>query len=47
MSVQHIALARDLDLEVHGDLMMPHLTDPAGLAEQAAIMASAGARACT
>ena len=28
VSVQHIALARDLDLEVHGDLMMPHLTDP-------------------
>ncbi len=43
VSVQHIALARDLDLEVHGDLMMPHLTDPASLAEQAAIMASAGA----
>jgi 4-hydroxy-2-oxovalerate aldolase len=44
VSVQHIALARELDLEVHGDLMMPHLTDPAGLAEQAAIMVGAGAQ---
>jgi 4-hydroxy-2-oxovalerate aldolase len=44
VSVQHIALARELDLEVHGDLMMPHLTDPATLAEQAAIMAGAGAQ---
>jgi 4-hydroxy 2-oxovalerate aldolase len=44
VSVQHIALARELGLEVHGDLMLPHLTDPASLAEQAAIMAGAGAQ---
>ncbi|MDX6579997.1 MAG: 4-hydroxy 2-oxovalerate aldolase [Gaiellales bacterium] len=44
VSVQHIALARELELEVHGDLMLPHLTDPASLAEQAAIMAAAGAQ---
>jgi 4-hydroxy 2-oxovalerate aldolase len=43
VSVQHIALARELELEVHGDLMLPHLTDPASLAEQAAIMVGAGA----
>ena len=44
VSVQHIALARELGLEVHGDLMLPHLTDPASLAEQAAIMVAAGAQ---
>jgi 4-hydroxy 2-oxovalerate aldolase len=44
VSVQHIALARELELEVHGDLMLPHLTDPASLAEQAAIMVAAGAQ---
>ena len=44
VSVQHIALARELGLDVHGDLMMPHLADPRSLAEQAEMMASAGAQ---
>lgn len=44
VAVQHIALARDLGLEVNTDLMMPHLTDPATLAEQAAIMVDAGSQ---
>jgi len=44
VSVQHIALARDLGLEVNTDLMMPHLTDKATLAEQAAIMVDAGSQ---
>jgi 4-hydroxy-2-oxovalerate aldolase len=44
IAVQHIALARELRLDVHGDLMMPHRTGPETLAEQAAIMAGAGAQ---
>jgi len=44
ISTQHIALARELGLEVNTDLMMPHLTDSATLAEQAAIMVDAGSQ---
>jgi len=44
VAVQHIALARDLGLEVNTDLMMPHLTDPTTLADQAAIMVDAGSQ---
>ena len=44
VSVQHIALARTLGLEVNTDLMMPHLTDERTLAEQAAIMVDAGSQ---
>jgi 4-hydroxy 2-oxovalerate aldolase len=40
---QHIAAARELGMDVHGDLMMPHMTTPAKLAEQARIMVDAGA----
>lgn len=43
VAIQHIALARDLGIEVYGDLMMPHCNDPAGYAEQASIMEAAGA----
>jgi 4-hydroxy 2-oxovalerate aldolase len=31
-------------MEVHGDLMMPHMVEPAALAKQAAIMQDAGAQ---
>ncbi len=44
VAIQHIALARELGIAVHGDLMMPHCNDPGGLAEQAAIMVGAGAQ---
>jgi len=40
---QHIGLSRDLGMDVHGDLMMPHMAPPAKIAEQARIMVDAGA----
>ena len=40
---QHIATARDLGLTAVGFLMMAHMSEPAALAEQARIMADAGA----
>jgi 4-hydroxy-2-oxovalerate aldolase len=42
---QHIALAGELGYEPLGFLMMAHMNSPEGLAEQAAVMADAGARA--
>jgi 4-hydroxy 2-oxovalerate aldolase len=44
IAVQHIGLSRELGMEVHGDLMMPHMTTPAKLAGQARIMVDAGAQ---
>lgn len=43
-SPQHIAFARDLDMDTSGFLMMAHLNSPTGLATQAKIMESAGAQ---
>ena len=43
ISIQHIAKARELDMDVSGFLMMSHMNDPAGLAQQAKIMEEAGA----
>jgi 4-hydroxy 2-oxovalerate aldolase len=43
ISLQHIALARELGFQVHGDLMMPHLTSAAEFAAQATLMVDAGA----
>lgn len=43
IAIQHIALARSIGMDVHGDLMMPHLAGPAKIAEQARIMVDAGA----
>jgi 4-hydroxy 2-oxovalerate aldolase len=43
ISIQHIELSRELGMVVHGDLMMPHMTSPAKIAEQARIMVDAGA----
>jgi 4-hydroxy 2-oxovalerate aldolase len=40
---QHIELARDLDLDVAGFLMMSHMNPPAALAAQAKLMESYGA----
>jgi 4-hydroxy 2-oxovalerate aldolase len=45
IALQHIELARELGLEAHGDLMMPHMTDPAELARQGLQMVDAGATA--
>lgn len=45
IAIQHIELARELGMEVHGDLMMPHMREAAELVEQARIMADAGAEA--
>ncbi|TMC73823.1 MAG: 4-hydroxy-2-oxovalerate aldolase [Chloroflexi bacterium] len=44
IAVQHIGLCRRLGMEVHGDLMMPHMTTPEKIAEQARIMVDAGAQ---
>jgi 4-hydroxy 2-oxovalerate aldolase len=44
IATQHIGLCRDLGMEVHADLMMPHMTTPEKLAEQARIMVDAGAQ---
>jgi 4-hydroxy 2-oxovalerate aldolase len=43
VSAQHIAVARELDMDVSGFLMMSHMTTPAELARQAALMESYGA----
>lgn len=43
VSRQHIAAARELDMDVSGFLMMSHMNSPEGLAQQAALMESYGA----
>jgi 4-hydroxy 2-oxovalerate aldolase len=43
ISAQHIAVARDLGMDVAGFLMMAHMASPAVLAEQARLMESYGA----
>jgi 4-hydroxy 2-oxovalerate aldolase len=43
ISIQHIGLSRELGMDVHGDLMMPHMTTPETIARQARIMVDAGA----
>ena len=43
IAIQHIGLARELGMTTAGFLMMAHMTDPKVLAEQAKIMADAGA----
>ncbi|MGI9606039.1 MAG: 4-hydroxy-2-oxovalerate aldolase [Acidimicrobiales bacterium] len=43
ISIQHIGKARDLGMDVSGFLMMSHMNDPEGLAQQALIMEEAGA----
>ena len=43
ISAQHIAAARELDMDVAGFLMMSHMAEPAELARQAKLMESYGA----
>ena len=43
VAAQHIAWAREHDMDVSGFLMMSHLNDPTGLARQAKLMESYGA----
>lgn len=45
IATQHLGLARELGMVTVGFLMMAHLNTPDGLAEQARIMADAGAQA--
>jgi 4-hydroxy 2-oxovalerate aldolase len=44
ISIQHFGLARDLELETVGFLMLSHTIGPSDLASQARIMADAGAQ---
>ena len=44
ISEQHMGLARELGMTVVGFLMMAHMAEPAKLAEQANVMAAAGAQ---
>jgi 4-hydroxy 2-oxovalerate aldolase len=44
IAIQHLRLSRELDLTTVGFLMMAHMIAPARLAEQAQIMADAGAQ---
>jgi 4-hydroxy 2-oxovalerate aldolase len=43
IAIQHIGLSRALGMDVHGDLMMPHMASPGKIAQQARIMVDAGA----
>lgn len=43
VAIQHIRMARDLDMEAVGFLMMAHMASPDGLLAQARIMEDAGA----
>src|SRR5258706_6876657 len=45
IAIQHIGLSREVGMDVHGDLMMPHMTTPDKIARQARIMVDAGATA--
>jgi len=44
ISIQHFEMARDLGFETVGFLMMAHMIDPDALAQQAVVMAEAGAQ---
>jgi 4-hydroxy 2-oxovalerate aldolase len=44
IAIQHIGLCRSLGMDVHGDLMMPHMATPEKIAQQARIMVDAGAQ---
>src|SRR5262245_59329914 len=43
IAIQHIGLSRELGMDVHGDLMMPHMTTAETIARQGRIMVDAGA----
>jgi 4-hydroxy 2-oxovalerate aldolase len=45
IAAQHIAWAREAGMDVAGFLMMAHMNDPSGLAQQAKLMESYGAHA--
>ena len=47
IAIQHIGLSRELGMDMHGDLMMPHMTTPETIARQGRSWSTRARPACT